>query len=139
MTPVVLDASAAVALLLAAGDPGDWVAEQLSGRHIAAPELLMYETANVLRRQAASGALSAAEASLAHDDLRALAVELWPYGVVAGRVWELRGNLTVYDAAYVAVAEMLGADLITLDERLARATGPRCGVITPSGAGPLSR
>ena len=139
MTPVVLDTSAAVALLLAAGGQGDWVAGQLSGRHTAAPELLMFETANVLRRHAARGAVSPAEASLAHEDLRALAVELWPYGVVAERAWELRDNLTVYDAAYVAVAEMLGADLVTLDERLARASGPRCAVFTPSGAGPLAR
>lgn len=85
MTPVVLDASAAVALLLAAGSPGDWVAGELSGRHVAAPELLMYETANVLRWHGASGAISPAEALLAHEDLCALGVELWPYSVVAAR------------------------------------------------------
>ena len=135
MTSVVLDASAAVALLLVAGSPGDWVAGQLNGRHVAAPELLMYETANVLRRHGVRGAISPAEASLAHADLCALGVELWPYSVVSARVWELRANLTVYDASYVAVAERLGAELITLDARLAGATGLRCAVLTPPGAG----
>lgn len=131
MTPVVLDASAAVALLLDAGPVGDWVATRITGRHVAAPELVMYETANVLRRRATAGAVSTAEATLAHEDLRALALELWPYSLVAERVWQLRENVTVYDAAYVAVAELLGAELITLDARLARAPGVRCPVLVP--------
>ena len=133
MTPLVVDASAAVALLLDAGHTGDWVAAQVADRHLAAPELVMYEAANVLRRRAAAGAVSPAEATLAHEDLRALALELWPYAVVAERVWQLRDNVTVYDAAYVAVAEMLEADLVTLDVRLARAPGLRCPVLTPPG------
>ena len=133
MTAVVVDASAAVALLLDAGPTGDWVAARVADRHLAAPELVMYETANVLRRRAAAGAVSPAEATLAHEDLRALALELWPYAVVAERVWQLRENVTVYDAAYVAVAEMLGADLVTLDARLARAPGLRCPVLRPLG------
>lgn len=85
----------------------------------------------ILRRHAAAGAVSLAEATLAHEDLRALALELWPYAAVAERVWQLRDNVTVYDAAYVAVAELLGAELVTLDARLARAPGPRCPVAVP--------
>lgn len=135
MNPAVLDASALVALLLDAGAAGRWVAGQVAGRQLAAPELVMFETANVLRRRAAVGAVSQAEASLAHEDLRALALELWPYAVCAERAWQLRANLTVQDASYVAVAERLGADLLTLDVRLARAPGPRCRVATPPPAG----
>lgn len=131
MTPAVLDASALVALLLDAGPSGRWVSERVHDRHLAAPELVLYETANVLRRRAAAGAVSQAEASLAHEDLRQLAIELWPYALSAERVWQLRANLTVYDASYVALAELLGADLLTLDARLARAPGPRCTVLTP--------
>lgn len=134
MTAVVLDASALVALLLDAGGAGAWVAGQVDGRHLAAPELAMYETANVLRRRAASGAVSDGEATLAHEDLHALALELWPYSLFAKRIWQLRGSVTVYDAAYVAVAERLGADLVTLDGRLGRASGPTCPVLTlPAG------
>lgn len=132
MKPAVLDASALVALLLDAGAAGSWVADRSAGRHLAAPELIMFETANVLRRRAAIGAVSQAEASLAHADLRAMALELWPYAVCAERAWRLRENLTMYDASYVAVAEMLGAELLTLDARFARSTGPRCPVLTPA-------
>ena len=131
MTSVVLDASALVALLLDAGPPGRWVADHVRGRHLAAPELVMYETANVLRRRAAAGAVSDGEATLAHEDLRALGLQLWPYSVDAVRIWQLRGSVTAYDAAYVAVAERLGADLVTLDARLARANGPQCHVVIP--------
>jgi len=131
MTPTVIDASALVALLLDAKAPGRWVADQVAGRHVAAPELVMFETANVLRRRVLAGAVSPAEASLAHEDLRALPLELWPYSVCATRAWQLRANLTIYDASYVAVAEMLGADVVTLDARLARAPGPRCKIVSP--------
>jgi predicted nucleic acid-binding protein len=50
---------------------------------------------------------------------------------VAERAWELRGSLTAYDAAYVAVAELVGAPLLTLDARLSRAPGPRCRFLKP--------
>jgi predicted nucleic acid-binding protein len=129
--PLVLDASALVALLLDAGENGDWVAERAAGRALVAPELVLFETANVLRRQAASGQVSPAEASLAHADLRELALQLWPYAPLAERVWELRPNLTVYDASYVAVAELVQGELATLDRRLARASGPRCPILVP--------
>lgn len=132
MRAAVVDASALVALLLDGGTAGAWVAETIGTRHLAAPELVLFEAANVLRRRAAAGAVSAGEATLAHDDLRALALELWPYGVCAQRAWELRDNLTIYDASYVALAEQLDADLVTLDLRLAKASGPRCRILTPS-------
>jgi predicted nucleic acid-binding protein len=70
-------------------------------------------------------------ATIAHADLLTLPVELFPYHVTADRVWELRANLTCYDGAYVALAELLGAPLATLDLKLSRATGPRCEFVTP--------
>jgi predicted nucleic acid-binding protein len=84
------------------------------------------EAANILRRSAAAGAISAQQASLAHADLLDLRVELFPYMPFAGRIWELRENVTCYDAWYVAIAEALNAPLATLDARLANAPGPRC-------------
>lgn len=72
-------------------------------------------------------------ASLAHVDLASLRLELFAYSVCAPRVWELRSNLTAYDAWYVALAEMLGATLATLDTRLSRAAGTRCPFALPPG------
>jgi predicted nucleic acid-binding protein len=89
------------------------------------------EAANILRRAAAMGDISADVAAMAHADLLDLRVELFPYAPFAARVWELRDNVTSYDAWYVALAEYLGSSVATLDMRLARATGPRCGFETP--------
>lgn len=123
---VVIDASVVVSALVDAGPAGTW-SEQWLLEPVAAPHLMPVEAANILRRAALRGDLSADTASLAHADLQDLRVELFPYDVVAARAWQLRENLTLYDAWYVALAELLDADLVTLDERLARAPGPRCG------------
>lgn len=125
----VIDASAVVALLTDAGPAGEWVTATVAGTVLSAPELMPYEAGNVLRRQAAAGRLDPSTATLAHWDLISLDIEFYPYLAAAWRAWELRQNLTTYDAAYVALAELLGAALITLDARIARATGPRCPVL----------
>ena len=78
-----------------------------------------------------SGDLSSDAASLAHEDLVQLRVDLFPYEPHARRVWQLRDNLTAYDAWYVALAEALSAPLVTLDQRIARAHGPRCDFRLP--------
>ena len=98
---------------------------------LTAPALAPFEVANVLRRHRVAGRLENVEATLAHDALLALPLQLWPYDVLAERAWALRETITPYDAAYVALAEVLDAELLTLDERLARASGPRCVVRTP--------
>jgi predicted nucleic acid-binding protein len=126
---VVIDASALVALLADAGAAGTWVAETIAGASLAAPGLALFEAANILRRQAAAGAIDPTQATLAHADLVALPIELWPYPALADRAWELRHNATIYDAAYLALAELLAAAVVTLDSRLARAPGPRCPVL----------
>ena len=64
-------------------------------------------------------------------DLVELAVEQWPYELLASRVWELRNNLSSYDAGYVALAEITGAPLVTLDRHITQAPGLRCAVATP--------
>ena len=69
---------------------------------------------------------------MAHHDLLGLRVELFAYEPFGPRAWELRGNLTTYDAWYVALAEDLGSPLATLDRRLSRAAGPRCGFLPRS-------
>ena len=128
---LVIDASAAVALLVDAGPDGSWADDALAGEQLVAPHLMPVEAANILRRAAARGELSWDAAALAHADLLALGVDLFPYEPFSQRVWELRENLTAYDAWYVALAEALGARLATLDAALARAAGPRCEFLTP--------
>lgn len=128
---LVVDSSALVALLVDTGDVGEWVTESLVGAEVAVPELALFEAANILRRQQARGVLEPLEATLAHADLLSLPLRTWPYLPLSDRAWQLRGSLTVYDASYVALAELLSAPLLTLDERLAGAKGPRCAVLTP--------
>ena len=70
-------------------------------------------------------------AALAHEELLSLPISLFPYGVSAARVWELRMTVTASDAWYVALAETLGARLAPLDVRLSRASGPRCEFAVP--------
>lgn len=128
---LVIDASAAVAALVDSGPDGQW-AETLLTSDLAAPDLLPVEVANVLRRAVSAGEISDDVASLAHADLLGLRVELVAYDTVAPRIWELRHNLTAYDAWYVAVAELLDAPLATVDQRLVGSPGPRCAFRTPN-------
>ena len=127
----ICDASAVVALLLDAGPDGRWVAETLSGAGLAAPSLIMFESSNVIRRHEIDGVVGADQAAQAHADLLDLAIECWPYELLGSRVWELRMNLSSYDASYVAVAELTGAPLVTLDRRISRAPNLRCVVTNP--------
>ncbi|MGH9078350.1 MAG: type II toxin-antitoxin system VapC family toxin [Acidimicrobiales bacterium] len=122
------DGSALAALLADSGPAGTWVAGAIAGAGLAAPQLALFEAANVLRRQEMSGAIDHTQATLCHADLLVLPVQLWPYPPVAERAWQLRHTLTAYDASYIALAELLGATMITLDRRLAKAPGPRCPV-----------
>ena len=132
---LVVDASMVVAALVDSGTDGRWAEALLASDSLAAPHLLTAEASNILRRSALAGAISAEQAALAHADLLDLRVELFPYAPFATRVWELRENVTCYDAWYVAIAEVLGAPLATLDARLAKASGPRCRFMAgePSG------
>lgn len=134
MPLVVVDASAVVAALVDSGPDGRWAERVLASGPLAAPHLLPAEVANVLRRSASAGKISADAASLAHADLEALRVALFPYEPFADRIWELRGHVTCYDAWYTALAEYLGCPLATLDGRLARAAAVKCPIQTPAGA-----
>ena len=122
---IVIDASSMTALLLDA-EAGEH--ERASGSQLIAPSVLPYEVANVLRRLTLAGRLSMADADQAFADFTTLAVELWDWATLAARTWSLRANLSTYDAAYVALAELADATLITRDARLARAPGLRCPV-----------
>ena len=127
---LVLDASVVVAALIDSGDDGVWAGTLLT-EGLAAPALMPVEVANVLRRSSVAGQISWDVSAQAHRDLLDLRVELFPYAPFGPRVWELRENVTAYDAWYVALADELGFALATLDERLRRTPGPRCEFTTP--------
>jgi predicted nucleic acid-binding protein len=130
-TRVVCDASALTALLLDAGPDGRWVTQAFTGAELAAPTLVGFETANIVRRHELAGLISPDQAAQAHADLLDLAIEQWPHDLLAARAWQLRMNLSICDASYVALAELLKATLITLDRRIGRAPGLRCAIATP--------
>jgi predicted nucleic acid-binding protein len=92
------------------------------------PDLADVETVSVLRKRWIAGTLTARRFRDAVDDLLALPLTRYPIGPLMSRAYELRANVTAYDASYVAVAEALGCVLVTGDGRLARASGPRCRV-----------
>lgn len=127
----VIDASVVTASLVDSGSTGDWADAVMLTGPLAAPQLLPVETAGVLRRMTVSGELSEDSAALAHGQLLMLRAQLFPYVPLGRRVWELRENITIYDAWYVALAEQLDAPLATLDLRLSRAPGTRCRFVTP--------
>lgn len=95
-----------------------------------APELVRAETLNVLRRLERAKQISTPEANAAYDDLMQLNLQEFAFEPFADRIWNLRHTVTSYDAWYVAVAEALRVPLATLDERLAKATGPACDFLT---------
>ncbi len=122
---IVLDASAVVEVLRgtdAGGDVQRLTDADQEGAHI--PYLCAVEVANVFRALVARGFVSPDRASGALQDLRVFPALRWPAEPLLPRIWQLRDNLTAYDAHYVALAEALGATLITRDMRLARTAPP---------------
>ena len=123
---VVVDSSTVVAALVATGPHGAWAEELVAGHALYAPELVLVETTNVLRRLELTNQITTPEASAAQEDLMRLEIELFPFEPFAERIWELRPAVTSYDAWYVAIAEALRFPLATLDDRLVSSNGPKC-------------
>jgi predicted nucleic acid-binding protein len=126
---IVVDASVLATAIGDDGTDGGRARTELrAAGHVAAPDLVDVETVAVLRKRWLAGDLSARRFAAAVDDLGDLDVDRYPTLAFMRRAYELRANVTVYDAAYVALAETLGCDLVTADRRLAGAAGPRCRV-----------
>lgn len=125
-TVIVVDASVLAPALADDGEDGDRARQRFRGEHLAAPELVDLEVSSVLRRLLLAGRLPLRRAELAMSDLLALPLRRVSHRALVARCWELRENLTVYDASYVALAEQLETILVTADTRLAGAPGPRC-------------
>jgi predicted nucleic acid-binding protein len=125
---IVVDASVLAPALSNAGPVGQRFRRRLRGERLVAPALIDLEIASAWRRAARAGRLSEQRASQALADLADLALARAPHGALMGRIWSLRDNLTAYDAAYVALAEILEAPLLTADERLVQAPTVDCEV-----------
>lgn len=121
---IVADASAAVSALLRAGP----ARERLSRGDVHAPHLIDFEVANGIRRIVVTDALSEAWGKTALARWARTDIERYPARGLVSRIWELRTNLTAYDASYAALAEALDCPLVTADARLAGAPGLRCEV-----------
>ena len=121
---IVVDASALLEVLLRT--PAAKVVEDrlfAPRQTLHAPHLLDVEVAQVIRRYAANGEIDSERGRMALTDLADLSLRRYPHDFLLPRIWELRNNLTAYDAAYVALAEALDTPLLTRDRRLAAAAG----------------
>lgn len=128
---IVLDASAAVEFLLWT-DRGQRVAAQLqAATTVHVPELLAVEVTQVVRRLVAAGTIDPSTGAQLVADVVALDAHRYGHDPLLPRVFELRDNLTAYDATYVALAEALGAGLVSYDERIATAAGHQVPVVAP--------
>jgi predicted nucleic acid-binding protein len=126
---IVLDASAVIELLVDRG-PGTRLAARIAaeGGSLHVPHLLPIEVTSTLRRMVAHEGFAPQRAALALGRVVALPATRHEHEPLLSRVWELRDNLSAYDAVYIALAESLDAPLITTDRRLARAPGHRARV-----------
>ena len=126
---IVLDASAAV----------EWLLQTSAGRSIEArlysrseslhcPHLMDLEVAQVLRRLVREQTISGHRAGEALQDLEVMRISRYPHFALLERIWELRNKLSAYDAAYVALAEKLGATLVTRDAKIAASSGQAAAV-----------
>ncbi len=125
---IVVDASALVELLVGGTPRGARIAARIRSETLHAPHLVDLEVLSVLRTLEARQALASSLASQAAADVVALAMTRYPHEPLAARIWQLRGNLTAYDASYVALAEILAVPLVTCDARLAGAPGHRASI-----------
>lgn len=126
---MVVDASVVVEALTNRGAVGTVAREVLDGRALRqSAAIIRAEAVSALRSMARQGVVASDRARAAAARATALRLELHAFEPYLPRVWELRDNLSVYDAWYVAVAEALGTPLVTADARLARAPGVRCPI-----------
>ncbi len=121
---IVIDASALLELLLNTS-AGSRISERVLGvdETLHAPHVLDVEIAQVLRRYSHQGEIDGARGAAALEDLADLPIARYPHHLFLSRIWQLRNNVTAYDAAYLALAEALAAPLLTRDAKLARSSG----------------
>jgi predicted nucleic acid-binding protein len=125
---IVVDASVLANVVGDDGVDGDRARDALRGQDLSVPDLVDVEVVSVLRRRWLAKTMTARRFAAAVDDLGALPADRYPVLPFMPRAYELRANVSPYDATYVALAEQLDCALITADGRLASAPGPRCAI-----------
>lgn len=126
---IVIDASVLANVIGDDGDDGDLARSEFrSADDVAAPDLVDVETVAVLRKRWIAGSITARRFASAISDLESIAIVRYPTLPLMRRAYELRDNVTAYDAAYVALAETLDCELLTGDGRLGDAPGPVCSI-----------
>ena len=125
---IVADASVLVPALVDDGSAGALARERLLGSDVHAPELADVEVLSVVRREVLGGRITPERGTAALEDYAELALERHSHLLLLARAWELRDAVSAYDGTYVALAELLGASMVTGDRRLSRAPGVRCPV-----------
>lgn len=126
---IVADASVLANAIGDDGIDGATARAALAGQDLSIPELADVEVVSVLRRRWLSKTMTARRFATAVNDLARLPADRYPLLPFMTRAYELRANVSPYDATYVALAEQLGCQLLTVDARLARAPGPRCTMV----------
>jgi predicted nucleic acid-binding protein len=125
---VVTDAGVWIKAIVDEG-PGGAVRTRLAGEvSVAAPALLDLEFANVLRGLLTKKSINESSAERALTEIAQAPIKRYGHQALLRRIWQLKSNMTAYDAAYVALAELLGADLLTIDRRITGVPGIRCRV-----------
>ena len=131
---IVLDASAAVALLVEEAESAEWVADQLLvAENVGAPHLIDLEVLSAFRRLVAQRELPLAKARDALGGLGELRIVRYDLTRLLERIWQLQDRMTPYDAAYVALSEALAVPLVTVDRRLGRTGGHRAAIVAFPG------
>lgn len=124
---IVVDSSVVIAAV-ADDRVGTFALASIAHQRLFAPHLIDLEVLNGVRRANRRGTIDNIRSLEAIDNLELIRISRVPHTQLTERIWELRHNLTPYDASYVALAEMLQAPLVTADARLASASGPTCEI-----------
>lgn len=128
---IVVDASLLVSLLIGNSPTAQAAGRALSDADgVCVPDLAYVETVAVVRKRWLRGVIDAARCQEAVEDLMILPLSVYPTLPLIVRAFELRANVTTYEACYVALAETLQCELVTGDRRLAQAAGPKCRIRT---------
>lgn len=126
---IVLDNSALIEYLVGDNEIGRRVRHLLAGQEVAVPHVIELECLSVLRRLVRHGNLDSIRAEEAFELFRRLPLHRHDHASSLARIWELRHNMTPYDAAFAALAEQVGASLVTADRKFEKTPGLRCQVL----------
>ncbi len=125
---IVIDASIVISAIAYEDDAGSAPRARIESSVAAAPELIDFESLSGLKRLERAGILSREQTLESVSNLMRLPIERFPHWPFLDRIWELRHNLSIYDGSYVALAEALGATLVTADKAFTQVPGIRCEV-----------